>query len=315
MSCFNEPKAYPKLHADVKGSHLKKSTSNTTLRISNNNFQNRKKRVINTSEPPLVNISNQTPNNTVRPKPKSTCNNMNNKINNINSNNAQIPTVVPPVKVNSITTNTPKPRPLVKLQTLQPQLLPQPQPQSQLPLPLPQPTQQLNQLPQLPSLQKQPLPALATPPAALAPLASLHDPLNGSIDSRPSSHGPAISLNTSASTSTTVLSILSDIETAILKSTMPIQIDETDEITVNGERGIWCNKSEVINWKGGDLPLSEYEVNEDPAPEVINKKITKQLEYIQELAIRYLRPPTPPPPGEVSHYFEFFLQEYLFHLI
>lgn len=27
--------------------------------------------------------------------------------------------------------------------------------------------------------------------------------------------------------------------------------------------------------------------------------MTKKLEYIQEIAIRYLRPPNPPPPGEI----------------
>ena len=47
------------------------------------------------------------------------------------------------------------------------------------------------------------------------------------------------------------------------------------------------------------MPLSEYLINEDPTPEVITKKSSQSLQYIQELAIRYLRPPTPPAPGEI----------------
>jgi hypothetical protein len=92
---------------------------------------------------------------------------------------------------------------------------------------------------------------------------------------------------------------LSEIESAILKSTdAPIPIAETEELNVLGQRGIWLNKSEIVNWQG-DLPLCEYTINEDTNPEIINKRVRQQLEYVQELAIRYLRPPTPPQPGEI----------------
>lgn len=91
---------------------------------------------------------------------------------------------------------------------------------------------------------------------------------------------------------------LSSIEAAILRSNVPIDINETEEITWNGQRGIWANKAEVINWRGL-IPLNEYRINEDPNPEVITKKTEQQLVYQQEVAIRYLRPPTPPAPGEI----------------
>lgn len=91
---------------------------------------------------------------------------------------------------------------------------------------------------------------------------------------------------------------LSSVEAAILRSTVPIDINETEEITWNGQRGIWANKAEVINWRGV-IPLNEYRINEDPNPEVITKKSQQQLVYQQEVAIRYLRPPTPPAPGEI----------------
>ncbi len=42
---------------------------------------------------------------------------------------------------------------------------------------------------------------------------------------------------------------------------MPIEITETAEIDIMGQRGIWTNKSEEKNWKGV-VPLSEYNINE-----------------------------------------------------
>lgn len=88
------------------------------------------------------------------------------------------------------------------------------------------------------------------------------------------------------------------LEDVILNSNEPIEINETDEITVNGQTGIWANKAEIVDWKG-QIPLSHYAVNLDPNPEIINKKTKQEIDYIQELAVRYLRPPTPPTPGEI----------------
>lgn len=91
----------------------------------------------------------------------------------------------------------------------------------------------------------------------------------------------------------------SEIEDAILKSTQPIPVNAQDEeILVNGERGVWINKAESLNWKG-PLPLNNYQINEDPEPEIIKKTTSQKIEYVQELAIRYLRPPTPPAPGDI----------------
>lgn len=92
--------------------------------------------------------------------------------------------------------------------------------------------------------------------------------------------------------------VLSEMEAAILRSTSPIEINETEEIEINGQRGIWLNKCEQIGWRG-EIPLTEYSINQDQNPEVIKKNIRKQLDYVQELAIRYLKPPTPPSPGEI----------------
>ncbi len=90
----------------------------------------------------------------------------------------------------------------------------------------------------------------------------------------------------------------SKVEQAILQSTEPITINETKEIMANKERGIWANRCEVCTWKG-DLPIGEYPINQDCCPDLIKKKSCKKVEYNQEIAIRYLKPPTPQAPGEI----------------
>ena len=58
------------------------------------------------------------------------------------------------------------------------------------------------------------------------------------------------------------------------------------------------NQSEIKEWRGS-LPLAEYTINDDKEPEIITKKSEREIVYKQEMAIRYLRPPTPPPPGDI----------------
>lgn len=43
----------------------------------------------------------------------------------------------------------------------------------------------------------------------------------------------------------------------------------------------------------------DYEINQDPEPQIIKKKTDMKLKYIQNIAVRYLRPPTPPNPGAI----------------
>jgi hypothetical protein len=89
----------------------------------------------------------------------------------------------------------------------------------------------------------------------------------------------------------------SKIETSILNSTTPISLIEEEEICANGEKGVWANKSEVVNWTG-PIPISEYSINQDPDPIIIKKKSNKKLDLKQKVFIRYLQPPTPTP-GEI----------------
>jgi hypothetical protein len=81
--------------------------------------------------------------------------------------------------------------------------------------------------------------------------------------------------------------MLSDVEAAILRSSEPVNLSELDEIEVLGQRGIWANKNEVLNWKGA-LPINEYRINEDANPEVITKRSQQTIQYIQGKKIRII---------------------------
>ncbi len=91
---------------------------------------------------------------------------------------------------------------------------------------------------------------------------------------------------------------LSEIEARVLRSDRPISVSETEEISALGHQGLWMNKQEIINWKD-ELPINNYELNEDFHPEIFHKKFENDLVYVQELAVRYLRPPKAPTPGDI----------------
>jgi Ca2+-binding EF-hand superfamily protein len=90
----------------------------------------------------------------------------------------------------------------------------------------------------------------------------------------------------------------SALESAISLANSPLEFKEKESITVNGNTGVWLNKEEILNWKG-DIPITEYSINEDSNPEIIRKQTDQKILCKQEVAVRYLRPPTPPPPGEI----------------
>jgi len=106
------------------------------------------------------------------------------------------------------------------------------------------------------------------------------------------------SMGGASASSASSAEFMSQIEQSILRATNPIEISETEELTVIGQRGIWLNKQEVNAWRG-DLAITEYKIYEDSNPQIINKRYEQRFEYVQELAIRYLRPPTPPAAGEI----------------
>ena len=55
----------------------------------------------------------------------------------------------------------------------------------------------------------------------------------------------------------------------ILRSNAPIEIKDTELISMhNGESGMLLNKEDFINWHG-EIPISEYPLNEDPNPGIL----------------------------------------------
>lgn len=82
------------------------------------------------------------------------------------------------------------------------------------------------------------------------------------------------------------------IEEALLKSTAPLQVNESELTNIDGHRGILLNKAEILNWHG-PVPLEQYRLNHDPNPEVIRRQLNQPIEYNQDISVRYLRPPTP----------------------
>ncbi|CAF1595516.1 unnamed protein product, partial [Didymodactylos carnosus] len=68
------------------------------------------------------------------------------------------------------------------------------------------------------------------------------------------------------------------------------QMLETDE---NGEQ-LLSSRSLTSSMA---TDVRNYPINIDPNPELIVRPNTQRLTYTHDVAVRYLRPPTPPPPG------------------
>lgn len=91
---------------------------------------------------------------------------------------------------------------------------------------------------------------------------------------------------------------VSKIEEAILQSEEPLDLECTDEIsTGDGLSFVLANKSEISSWVG-PLPITEYPINEDASPIVINK-YAKCIECKQDVLVKYLEPPNLPEPGRI----------------
>ena len=85
---------------------------------------------------------------------------------------------------------------------------------------------------------------------------------------------------------------------SIIDSLIPLEVSEDEETTALGNKGVWVNKAEVKNWRG-PVHLDQYKLNEDATPDLITKTIHQPVEYTQDISVRYLKPPTPPPHGDL----------------
>lgn len=92
---------------------------------------------------------------------------------------------------------------------------------------------------------------------------------------------------------------LSPIESAILRSANPLSLSELKKLT---NQNCITEREEDDTMIINDYNYNSYPINYDPQPQMITKRIEQNIEYIQELAVRYLKPPTPlfmPPPGDI----------------
>lgn len=69
-------------------------------------------------------------------------------------------------------------------------------------------------------------------------------------------------------------------------------------VTVNQQSGVYVNKEDEIGWSG-QLKISDYPINADSNPVVIQKSSAETLNYVQPITVKYLKPPTPQPAGDI----------------
>jgi hypothetical protein len=97
------------------------------------------------------------------------------------------------------------------------------------------------------------------------------------------------------------LEATSRVSEQILNSRQPIAVNESAMTTVrvNGQdiHGIWVNKDECLNWRG-PIPLDHYAINTDAAT-VIRKQTAHSYDQVQNISVRYLKPPPLPSPGDL----------------
>ena len=95
--------------------------------------------------------------------------------------------------------------------------------------------------------------------------------------------------------------VLSRVQEAVLNAKAPIPVNETALTTVriNGQEitGIWVNRDECLNWRG-PIPLEQYKINTESAT-VIKKHATHSYDAVQNISVKYLKPPALQTPGDL----------------
>jgi len=87
----------------------------------------------------------------------------------------------------------------------------------------------------------------------------------------------------------------SQVEQTLVSAANPVPVTENEEVSVIGVRGLLANKAEFATFPN----IDKYTLNNDPSPQVIKKKPACCTEYTQEIAVKFLKPPEPPKPGDI----------------
>jgi hypothetical protein len=89
-------------------------------------------------------------------------------------------------------------------------------------------------------------------------------------------------------------------EEKIVNSSNPLEISNLNRLVdTNGELGLWISKPEHLEQQYSTINYENIPLNLDTKPIVLNKKPKDKLEYVQEVSYRLLKPPLPPPPGDI----------------
>ncbi len=117
-----------------------------------------------------------------------------------------------------------------------------------------------------------------------------------------SSDSNSIYLNSLRSTKSPTLGLSKSVESIPAQQSQVLQPLKKDtslyEELFDFEKSDWLTSADFKNWKS-DLPFKKFQVNSDRSPIVRIKKMKDDVEFTREIALRYLKPPTPPQPGEV----------------
>lgn len=96
----------------------------------------------------------------------------------------------------------------------------------------------------------------------------------------------------------TANSIQSEKEKEIRNAIAPIPTPENEsekQIEELGISGILMNSEEIKKWQSKGGNLKKHKLREGPTHKIINKNMPKPIEYEQNIIVKYLKPPTPPP--------------------
>jgi hypothetical protein len=105
----------------------------------------------------------------------------------------------------------------------------------------------------------------------------------------PSPCGPCGGQSTGANT------VPSQVEQAILSAANPLPVTESEVAHAHGVSGLLANKHEFASFPN----IEQYTLNSDSNPQVVKKKPACCTEYTQEIAVKFLKPPEPPKPGNI----------------
>ena len=90
----------------------------------------------------------------------------------------------------------------------------------------------------------------------------------------------------------------SQMEQALYNANAPLSTNETQKISANGVSGIWLNRAESLAWRG-PMPLDEYRLNTDANYKIIRKQGRGKTQQVQDIQIKYLKPPVAQPAGDI----------------